>query len=319
MPKVSIIIPCYKVEKYLKRCLDSVLAQTFCQWEAICVDDGSPDECGAILDQYAKCDYRIKVIHQENQGLSMARNNGMKLAQGDYIYFLDSDDAMHPQLLEIAYGLAQKHNAELVCFNTYKGNKEKFEINEINPSKIKTKVTNNPIFLGSRKEKYSIHYNVWTKLYKKELLNGLDFISGIHFEDFPHTYAVLARKPKTVVTPTKMHFYTDNGESISNKKGNPKQIRDYHVGINSIYEIYKAPELKKEFAFLKRNFIPNILKQQLGRCNRSDATNKPLMFEEFTKELVDLNNKGLISWRGHKLSRYWIYKKLIERSKNETK
>ncbi|MDD4556176.1 MAG: hypothetical protein PHE89_02445 [Alphaproteobacteria bacterium] len=68
-------------------------------------------------------------------------------------------------------------------------------------------------------------------------------------------------------------------------------------------------------AFLKRNFIPNILKQQLGRCNRSDATNKPLMFAEFTKELVDLNNKGLISWRGHKLTRYWIYKKLIKGGK----
>lgn len=122
MPKVSIIIPCYKVEKYLKRCLDSVLSQTFCQWEAICVDDGSPDECGAILDQYAKCDYRIKVIHQENQGLSMARNNGKKLATGDYIYFLDSDDAMHPQLLEVAYGLAQKHNADLVNFTLTKRN-----------------------------------------------------------------------------------------------------------------------------------------------------------------------------------------------------
>lgn len=315
MPKISIIIPCYKVEKYMKRCLDSVLSQTFCQWEAICVDDGSPDECGAILDQYAKCDYRIKVIHQENQGLSMARNNGMKLAQGDYIYFLDSDDAMHPQLLEIAYGLAQKHNAELVCFNTYKGNKEKFEINEINSSKIKTKVTNNPIFLGSRKEKYAIHYNVWTKLYKKDLLDGLEFIPGIHFEDYPHTYAVLARKPKTVVTPTKLHFYTDNGESISNKKGNPKQIRDYYTGINSIYEIYKAPELKKELSFLKHDFIPNILKHQLGRCNRSDEATKPLMFEEFTKELVDLNNKGLISWRGHKLSRYLTYKKLIKGAK----
>ena len=78
---------------------------------------------------------------------------------------------------------------------------------------------------------------------------------------------------------------------------------------------YKAPELKKELAFLKRNFIPNILKQQLGRCNRSDATNKPLMFAEFTKELIDLNNKGLISWRGHKLTRYWIYKKLIKGAK----
>ena len=316
MPKVSIIIPCYNVEKYLRNCLNSVLSQTFDDWEAICVDDGSPDSSGAILDEYSNSiDHRFKVIHQENQGLSMARNNGLKLAKGDYIYFLDSDDAIHPQCLEIAYGLAQKHNAELVCFNTYKGNKEKFEINKIDISKVKTKVTKNPVFLGCGKKKYSIQFNVWTKLYKKELLDGIDFIPGIHFEDFPHTYAVLSKKPQTVVTPTKMHFYTDNGESISNKKGNPKQIKDYHAGINSVYEIFKAPELKKELAFLKRNFIPNILKQQLGRCNRSDEITKPLMFAEFTKELVDLNNKGLISWRGHKLTRYLTYKKLIKESK----
>lgn len=313
MPKISVIIPCYKVEKYLKRCLDSVISQTFNNWEAICIDDGSPDNCGKILDEYVKNDSRFKVIHQENQGLSVARNNGKKLATGDYIYFLDSDDSIHPQLFEIAYNLSQKYNAELVCFNYYEENKEELKTNKINPSKLKTKVSTNPIFLGTRKEKYSIQYNVWTKLYKKELLDGIDFIPKIHFEDFPHTYAVLAKKPKTVVTPTKLYFYTYNGESISNLKGNPQQIKDYHIGINSIYEIYKSPELKKELAFIKHNFIPNILKHQLGRCNRSDAANKPLMFAEFTKELVDLNTKGLISWRGHKLSRYLTYKKLIKR------
>ena len=312
MPKISIIIPCYKVEKYLRRCLDSVLSQTFCEWEAICVDDGSPDECGNILDEYAKCDYRFKVIHQENQGLSMARNNGKKLATGDYIYFLDSDDAMHPQLLEVAYGLAQKHNADLVNFECYNSDKEEFKNKNIDVNKVKTKVTNNPIFQGSRKERYRIHFNVWTKLYKKELLDGIDFIPGIHFEDFPHTFAVLSKSPKTVITREKLYFYQPNDGSISKQSGNPKQIKDYYAGINSIYEIYKAPELKKELVFLKRNLIPNLLKQQLGRCNRSDEATKPLMFAEFTKELVDLNNKGLISWRGHKLSRYWVYRKLIK-------
>lgn len=145
-PEISIIIPCYKVEKYLRRCLDSVLAQTFQDWEAICVDDGSPDEYGNILDEYASRDGRIKVIHQENQGLSMARNNGKKLAMGDYIYFLDSDDAMHPQLLEVAYGLAQKHNADLVNFECYNSDKEEFKNKNIDVNKVKTKVTNNPMF-----------------------------------------------------------------------------------------------------------------------------------------------------------------------------
>lgn len=315
MPKISIIIPCYKVEKYLKRCLDSVLAQTFCEWEAICVDDGSPDECGNILDEYAKRDSHFKVIHQENQGLSIARNNGKKLATSDYIYFLDSDDSMHPQLLEIAYGLAQKYDADLVNFGYYNSDKDSFKKQQIDINKLKTKITNNPIFQGSRKEKYRIHFNVWTKLYKKEFLDGIEFIPKIHFEDFPHTFAVLSKKPKTVITRERLYFYQLNDGSISKQSGNPQQIRDYHTGIKSIYEIYKNPKLKKELAFLKKNLVPNLLKQQLGRCSHADETNKPLMFEEFTKELIDLNNKGLISWRGHKLSRYFIYKKLINGEK----
>lgn len=315
MPKISIIIPCYKVEKYLKRCIDSLLQQTFPEWEAICVDDGSPDNCGTILDEYAKQDNRFKVIHQSNQGLSMARNNGLKLALGEYIYFLDSDDAMHPQLLEIAYGLAQKHTADLVSFEFYELAKETFPPTHININKIKTHITTRPIFQGSCKEKYRINYNVWTKLYKKTLLEGINFIPKIHFEDYPHTYAVLARNPKTVITTEKLYLYQPSDNSISKQTGNIQQIKDYHTGINSIYEIYKTPAFKKELSFLKRNFIPNILKHQLGRCNRAASDTKPLMFAEFAKELVDLNNKGLLTWRGHKLTRYLTYKKLIRNAK----
>ena len=115
-PKVSIIVPVYKVEKYLRRCLDSILSQTFDDFEVICVNDGSPDNSIDILNEYASRDNRFCVVEQENQGLSMARNNGKKLARGEYIYFLDSDDYIHPQLLEVSYYLAQKYDADLVNF-----------------------------------------------------------------------------------------------------------------------------------------------------------------------------------------------------------
>ena len=85
MPKISVVIPVYKVEKYLPRCLDSLIAQSFQDWQAICVDDGSPDSCPKILDEYAAKDERIKVIHKKNAGVSAARNDGMKIANGDYI------------------------------------------------------------------------------------------------------------------------------------------------------------------------------------------------------------------------------------------
>ena len=116
-PKISIIIPVYNVEKYLRRCLDSVLNQTFAGWQAICVDDGSPDNCAAILDEYAARDKRFAVIHQKNGGLSDARNAGLKKASGKYVLYLDSDDFLHPQTLEVLNYFADKNNSEMVVFN----------------------------------------------------------------------------------------------------------------------------------------------------------------------------------------------------------
>ncbi|MFI3241966.1 MAG: glycosyltransferase [Alphaproteobacteria bacterium] len=314
-PKISIIIPIYNVEKYLSRCLKSVIAQSFIDFEAICVNDGSQDNSEEIVKNYAKKDKRIKIITQENLGLSMARNNGIKKAKGEYIYFLDSDDFIHPQLLEICYNYALKHKVDLVEFDFFKNKNEEYSlenIKKINSSKLKYKKTNNPIFLGTYNEKFKISFNVWSKLYKKELVKDLSFIPNIHFEDCPHTFAVLSKKPQTLVIDAELYFYTLNKNSISNKKANPQQIKDYHTGVNYIYDTYKKTELKKELSFLKRNFIPNILKQQFNRCKRASEDVQGLMWQAFREELKDLNKKNLISWRGHKLSRYFIYKKLIK-------
>ena len=100
MPQISVIVPVYKVEQYLKRCVDSILHQTFSDLEVILVDDGSPDNCPAMCDELAKADKRIRVIHKENGGLSSARNAGMKIAQGKYIGFVDSDDDVEPDMYE---------------------------------------------------------------------------------------------------------------------------------------------------------------------------------------------------------------------------
>ena len=99
-PLVSVIVPVYKTEKFIHRCIDSVLNQTYSNWEMILVDDGSPDACGQICDSYAEKDGRIHVIHQENQGLSAARNAGIKICKGEWIYFLDSDDFIVEDALE---------------------------------------------------------------------------------------------------------------------------------------------------------------------------------------------------------------------------
>ena len=114
LPKISVIVPVYNTARYLARCLDSIAAQTFADWECICVDDGSTDESGAMLDAYAAKDSRFVVLHQENGGVSRARNAGLDAARGEWIAFVDSDDWVEPETYELAWNAAQTHGADLV-------------------------------------------------------------------------------------------------------------------------------------------------------------------------------------------------------------
>ena len=118
-PKISIIVPVYNVEKYLRRCLDSILAQTFTDFECICVDDGSPDGSGKILDEYAEKDSRFVVIHKDNGGVSSARNAGLDVARGEWITFVDSDDWVEAETYETAYSVAVENDADLIQWNSW--------------------------------------------------------------------------------------------------------------------------------------------------------------------------------------------------------
>ena len=322
-PKISVIIPVFNVEKFLPRCLDSVLAQTFKDFEVICVNDGSPDDCDKILEQYAQKDSRIKIIIQRNQGLSTARNNGFKVASGEYIYFLDSDDFIHPQLLEYTYNLITANNAQIVSFDYIKNkssddNKKNEDIIKtyktplVALDKVESLVVDEPLKFWTKKGKFRLSFNVWTKLYKRDLIKDFSFIPSINYEDYPFVCSVLSKKPKCVLTKLKMYYYTCNPESISNKKINQKQIKDYHTGINYIYETYNKPELTAELDILKKDFIPNILKQQLAKCQNAAKEVQPLIYETFAEELCDLNKKNLITWHGHNLLRYLTYRRLIK-------
>ena len=126
-PAISVIVPIYNAEKTLRKCVDSLLAQTFQDYEILLIDDGSPDQCGAICDEYAKLDSRVRVIHQENQGVSAARQCGMDNAQGEYTIHADPDDWVEPEMLEELYKKAKEDDAYMVICdfyeNTYKGQK----------------------------------------------------------------------------------------------------------------------------------------------------------------------------------------------------
>lgn len=321
-PKVSVIIPIYRVQKYLTRCLNSVLGQTYTNFEVICVNDGSTDRCNEILEDFVKQDKRIRVITQKNLGLSMARNNGLKQAKGDYIFFLDSDDCIHPDLLQVIVSYAQQYEADLVTFG-YVTLKDKYpqDVSEnepgyepiATPKKIKHKFTHDPLKYCKGSGAFKIYYNVWTKLYKRELLEGIKFIPNIYFEDYPYMVEVLLKNPKTVILNHPLYYYTENPTSISNSPITVKHIQDYHKGLSAVYELFLNKDLK-DLKFLRQEIVPKILKHQLNRIENSPIEMQPALNEAFRKELIFLNKKGLISFWTNKLTRYLKYMKLIKRN-----
>ena len=174
MPTISVIIPVYNVESYLRKCLDSVVNQTFRDIEIICVNDGSTDGSGAILDEYASKDNRVIVIHQTNAGVAAARNIGLKSAQGNYLAFLDSDDAYNPRLCELAFNRACQSGADIVKFlyTQIDGVKEPDDLID-NQSETET----------HSKLSLAFHFgpNVWGKLWRRDFVvqNDMTFPLGV--------------------------------------------------------------------------------------------------------------------------------------------
>ena len=156
--KFSIIVPVYKVEQYLEKCLDSILNQTYKDFELILVDDGSPDNCPAICDEYAKKDNRITVIHKQNGGVSSARNEALKIAKGEFIWFVDSDDYIETNALEILSDHIEKSPSDLYIFE--QGLSEKYNIDNLNDLFYKHYF------------KYHFGFAPWNKIYKNSILQN---------------------------------------------------------------------------------------------------------------------------------------------------
>ena len=205
--KISIIVPCYKVEQYLPNCIESILCQSYTNWELILVDDGSPDNCGNICDDYAVKDNRIKVVHKQNGGLSSARNAGMKIMTGDYVTFLDSDDFLHKDALHILVKHAKKHDAQIVQCNFVRGSETVFP-DWNNQEKVDV-YDNHTVFT-----KFAAKIIVCGKLYKRELLDGITMPEGIINEDDWTTWKIYYKAKTIVVTNRPLYYYTVNPNSI---------------------------------------------------------------------------------------------------------
>lgn len=239
-PLISIIVPIYNVEKYLSKCIESILEQTYTNFELILVNDGSPDKCGIICNEYAKKDSRIKVIHKKNGGLSSARNIGIDVAKGEYLGFVDSDDYIEPYMYEYLLKAALDNECSLsVCNINYV-----FE-----DGKILNKVTNasdevlnfvEAITEMNTYEKFDM--GAWSKLYKRDLFENLRFPEGKLSEDFYIMYKIFDRAQKIAYVSTPCYNYLQRANSITkNKKINHDFAYAAYEQMNYLNEKY--PEL----------------------------------------------------------------------------
>lgn len=223
---ISIIVPVYKVEPYIRRCVDSILSQTYSDFELILVNDGSPDGCGAICDEYANNDSRIRVIHKENGGLSSARNAALDVVceekQAEWITFIDSDDWVHPEYLRVLLSAAQVCGAQIAIsdFVMTQGDAE----GDISGT---VSVYSPEDFWAKRRSPIAC-----AKLYRREIFDNMRYPVGKLHEDEFLTYKLIFACDKVAYTPSKTYFYYQNPESIMGSSWTPRRMH----GIEAITE-----------------------------------------------------------------------------------
>ena len=237
-PKVSVILPVYNVGKYLRQSLDSIINQSLKDIEIICINDGSTDESYDILEEYKQKDYRIKVIHKENKGTGAARNDGLRLATGECIGFVDPDDWIKPNMFERLYNLIKEQNLDIaMCMPD--GFDEKNQINSPFPYFIDANFENiplNEIFNWKTLSPFKYPMCVWNKLYTKELFdkNNIEFAEGLDFEDHKVIFGTLLTAEKIMFIKEKLYVYRFNREGSVLSDNNQRLID--HIEIFNIVE-----------------------------------------------------------------------------------
>jgi len=222
---ISVLVPVYNVEKYLRRCLDSILMQTWTDYEVVLVDDGSTDQSGAICDAYAAAHDCIRVIHQQNAGLAQVRNVSLAAARGEYITFVDSDDAIEPTCLEVLMRDLQETGADIAICSW----------SEVSDDGVRTEITWDHKEQGfqvwtteqavkSLLYQQGIDNNTWGKLYTRAVLQGVAFPAGKVYEDIATTYQILLKGKRICYRPEALYLYTSNTAGISQSVFSPRRM-----------------------------------------------------------------------------------------------
>lgn len=242
---ISVIVPVYNVGLYLNQCIDSILKQTYRDLEILLIDDGSPDRCKEICDEYAKKDHRIRLFHTENKGLSAARNLGLREAKGEYIGFVDSDDWIEPNMYENLLRQIEKTNTDIstcAVWSEYMNSKEVYSIN-------------NAVFVGLESVRaliYCINNGAWNKLYKSKCWAGIFFPEGYSHEDVATIYKVFLNARSISCIPDPLYHYRIRDKSITHI-WSMNNLMDYWIVFYDRYKYLSTlPDIRKDQTLINK-------------------------------------------------------------------
>lgn len=333
MPKVSIIMPTYNVEKYFKQCIESVINQTLKDIEIIPVDDGSPDNCGKIMDEYALKDPRIKPIHKKNGGYGSAVNIGIEKATGEYISILETDDFAENNAYELLYECAKKNDSDMVkcsfyyhnSFNDIKDTKhqEDYKIIENAPNK-------NFNILEYPKLMF-FHASIWAAMYKASFIKEIKFIEEGYYQDFPFYIEALCKAKKIYILKEHLiHYRLEEGQNSSTNRRDKKLLnmpKNVIIGKEILIKYGFFNELKEYFyyhAFLTnydffnkikmkyKNKYLKLLKKLFNEI-KNDKTFNYIYFRDWQKDFVNRiiyksNFSIMFSFYYKAIKRFFVFK-----------
>ena len=282
---ISIIVPVYNVEKYFDGCMESLLGQTYEEFEVIVINDGSTDGSAVLCDKWAEKDKRVRVVHQENKGLAAVRNKGLELARGEYIAWVDSDDYVDKSYLEKMLETRENTRADMVMCSFYTDTDGTVECTGKRVFHVET--MDRQAFL-ERLYTHGMYSVVWNKLLPREAYQGVQFPVGRVFEDSSVMRQLTARCKKIVVIDEPLYFYRRHGESITLQQRNEaksiKYTNDMYLWLKEEIDEYRKEQNAKLVAMASRYLCDAIICYSEG-IRRKNLRKWKMIYREYEKEI----------------------------------